>query len=49
MLLRMRYLPNDVVIADTRMWARDVAPVCGGIPRVPEASEHGREIPPDSE
>ena len=49
MLLRVTCLPNDVVIADTGMWARDVVSVCGGIARVPEVSEHGRETPPDSE
>ena len=49
MLLRMRCLPNDVVITDTGTWARDVARVRGGIPHVPEASEHGRETTPDSE
>ena len=49
MLLRVTCLPNDVVIADTGMWARDLAPICGGIPRVPEVSEHVRETTPDSE
>ena len=48
---RTTCLPDDdVVIADTGMWARDVAQACGGgVPRAPKASGHGREARQGSE